>query len=158
MKKNDLADVCRIASLCHPDYPEDEDILAEKQALSPETCFILEKDGEAVGYALAHPWVAGEAPALNKKLGAIPPNADILYLHDIAISPSARRTGSGAQAFERLQEVGKKLGFKMLTLVAVNNSASYWQGKGFKMPEPDENLKAKLLTYSPDALYLTKDI
>lgn len=158
MNASDLKDVIRVASICHPDYPEAEEVLAEKQALSPQTCFILEEGGHTVGYVLAHPWVRDEAPALDKKLEKLPQNANVLYLHDIAILPKARSSGAGGQAFLKLEEAAKKLGFKALALVAVNHSAPYWRKKNFQTPLLNDALKAKLLTYSNDALYMIKDI
>lgn len=158
MEKSDLADVSRIAMLCHPDFPEGAAVLAEKLRLSPESCFILENDRkEVIGYLIAHPWVKDSAPALDTLLKRIPADADVVYLHDIALLPEARGDGNAARGIALLSEWAVTAGFHTMALIAVNDSASFWDSQGFETVEPTPALAKKLKTYSNDAVYMLKE-
>lgn len=154
MTKGDLADVCRIAAICHPDFPEDDAVFNEKYTLSPDTCFILEKEKSPLGYIIAHPFKIGFVPPLNRFLGHLPEESDTLYIHDLAILPLVRAGGSGKKAVELMLRVAEDKKLETLSLVAVNGSAPFWQKNGFKQVEPSIELKEKLLTYSSDACYM----
>lgn len=154
MRKGDLADVCRIAAICHPDFPEDDAVLAEKYTLSPDTCFILDRENKSVGYILAHPFKIGAIPPLNCLLGSLPRQSDTLYIHDLALLQQARSGGFGKKAVEIMCECAKRENFDTLSLVAVNGSLPFWQRNGFHPIEVSPQLKQKLLTYDEDARYM----
>lgn len=156
MKESDLADICRIASVCHPDFPEGSEVLAEKLALSPDTCFVLDHRSGIGGYLFAHPYKLGSAPALDKLLGSLPAHADTLYLHDIALLPEARSGGAAATILCTLAECARKSGLETLSLIAVNRSPPFWEKQGFSALAPLPALLEKLRTYSNDALYMVR--
>ncbi|MFX9570760.1 GNAT family N-acetyltransferase, partial [Acinetobacter baumannii] len=79
-------------------FHERPEIFVERLALFPAGSLIADRGGQPIGYAVAHPWLRGQPPALDSLLGAIPPGADCLYLHDVAILPAAR----GQKLTERL--------------------------------------------------------
>ncbi|UXN06674.1 GNAT family N-acetyltransferase [Bartonella sp. HY761] len=158
MNKSDLAAICEVASICHPDYPEDEAVLAQKQALAPQSCYILEKDSKPSGYILAHSWKAHNIPPLNQLLDGLPQDADTLYLHDIAILPDARIGGVGSLGLKNLYQQAKALGYSSMSLVAVNNSSPFWLKQGFVTQVVNSTLQQKLLTYSDDAVYMMKTL
>ena len=158
MKQSDLADVCRIASLCHPDFPEEDAVLEEKFNLSPLSCFILSDNESSTasvfGYCLAHPYKLNSIPALDRLLHKLPEKCDTLYIHDLALLPEAQGGGNGKKAVELLFNVAEREKFGTLSLVAVHGSQVFWQKNGFKLAEVSEMLKQKLLTYSEDARYM----
>jgi len=156
MQTDDLAEICRIAVLCHPGFSEDAAVIAEKQRLSPDSCFVLENGGSVAGYLIAHPWIKGSAPALDEFLGRIPANADVLYLHDLALLPEARGGGNAARGAAVVSAFAVAAGYRAVALIAVNNSAPFWRRQGFKAVKPSPALAEKLETYSDDALYMMK--
>ncbi|EJF89422.1 GNAT family N-acetyltransferase [Bartonella tamiae] len=158
IKKNDLADICQIASLCHPNFPEDTDVLEEKIRLSPQTCFVYQTKTNIAGYILAHPYKYGEIPALNVFLNKLPDDADSLYIHDLAIMPEARITGLGYQAAQIMVDSARQKKLLSLSLVAVNGSEGFWKKQNFSVVEPSEQLKEKLRTYGNDALYMQRSL
>ncbi|WP_297327636.1 GNAT family N-acetyltransferase [uncultured Bartonella sp.] len=158
MTKGDLADVCRIAALCHPDFPEDEVVFNEKYTLSPDTCFILNGENNSVGYILAHPFKSGAIPPLNCLLGRLPRQSDTLYIHDLALLPQARNGGNGKKAVKLMCDSANEKKLKLLSLVAVNGSTPFWQKMGFERVIPPKELKEKLLTYSSDACYMERAV
>jgi len=159
MKPQDMAAVSRLAALCHPDLPEDSAVLAEKQKLAPQYCFALAQlsgEEELLGYMLAHPWRRGDIPPLNRRLGGIPQNADIIYLHDLALDPAARGQRLAEAAVIKLCAIAVRAGFAEINLAAVHCSAPFWQKQGF-MPQKinDKNL---LRTYGADAVFMAKSL
>ena len=49
----------------HPDFFEAPEVLAERQQLYRNGCYLLEIGEKPTGYVLSHPWRAGSLPALN---------------------------------------------------------------------------------------------
>ncbi|WMT87273.1 GNAT family N-acetyltransferase [Pelagibacterium sp. 26DY04] len=150
---SDLPTVSAIAEKVHPDFPEDDAVFADRQAIAPATCFLFEDDDTPAGYLLAHPWRLGQVPALNTVLGEIPAQPDTLYIHDLALLPAARGTGAGAAIVERLAGAARPLG--AMSLVAVNRSTPFWTRMGFFRYD-DEALVAKLASYDSDAQYMVR--
>lgn len=150
---SDIAVVSAIARKVHPGFPEDDAVFADRQAIAPGFCLFLEIDRVPAGYLLAHPFRLGAVPALNTVLGATPEDADTLYIHDLALLPSARGTGAGAAAVQTLARLASPFG--AMSLVAVNNSVPFWSRMGFS-PKVDERLAAKLASYGTDALYMVR--
>ncbi len=174
MKESDLAGVCRIASLCHPDFPEEDAVLEEKFRLSPLSCFVFSDGNPAsgnisdlspvsrtsaiYGYCLAHPFKTNSIPALDRLLHKLPEKCDTLYIHDLALLPEAQGGGNGKKAVELLVAVAEREKLETLSLVAVHGAQVFWQKTGFKTVDVSKEMKQKLLTYSEDSSYMTRNI
>ncbi len=76
----------RVHTLAH----ERVEVFREKIALFGPGCRVLLMGGRVVGYGLAYPWRSDDVPPLDHLLSTIPPDADCLFLHDVAILPEAR--------------------------------------------------------------------
>lgn len=154
----DLPAVMRIAAEVHPAYPEDEAVVAERLRLAPEGCHVLVGQGGSLhGYLVSHPWPAGQIPALNSLLGAVPKDGTNWYLHDLALLPAARGTGAARAIVAEMMERAIREGCRSLTLVAVNGSAGFWRRHGFAViTEPA--LAEKLATYDDAACYMRRDL
>tara|TARA_R110002020_G_scaffold51976_1_gene146616 strand:- start:195 stop:695 length:501 start_codon:yes stop_codon:yes gene_type:complete len=147
----DIAAVSAIAQRVHPDFPEDDAVFADRQAIAPDLCFLFEIDAAPAGYVLAHPYRFGSLPALNTVLGRLPEACDTLYIHDLALLPVARGSGAARRIVQTLSSRAAPLG--PLSLVAVNNSAPFWTRMGFAVADAPR-LAAKLKSYAPDARYM----
>ncbi len=154
MAEADIDAVERIAGLIHPSFHERPEVFVERLALFPAGSLIAEATDGPVGYAVAHPWLIGRPPALDTMLGAIPPEADCLYLHDVAILPAARGRKLTERLVERLQRLAAGLGLRRLALTSVNATAVMWARYGFATIAPDDVLAAKLASYGSDAVYM----
>ncbi|RUT30305.1 GNAT family N-acetyltransferase [Arsenicitalea aurantiaca] len=153
----DLPALERMAAEVHPGFFEALDVLAERQALYPDGTMLLEMAGEPAGYVLSHPWRSLQLPALNTRLGAIPPDADTFYIHDLALLPVARGTGAAAGAVETLASHARRRGFATMSLVAVNGSAGFWGRQGFaKVDAPA--LARKLASYEDAARLMMRQL
>jgi hypothetical protein len=153
MQPADLRHVFDVSRLIHVHYPEDAHVLEERYTLYPDGCFSCEQQGELVGYAISHPWLTDSVPSLNTMLRLIPPASDTYYLHDIALMPSTRLFGFGRQVVALIKAHAAGLGFKTLSLVAVNRSGGFWQREGFRAKDVPA-LKTKLASYDAEAAYM----
>lgn len=155
MTAGDLAAVGGIAARVHPLFPEEDAVFAERLALHPAGCLVLEDAAGPAGYAVSHPWHAADFPPLDTLIGAIPPGAGAYYIHDVAILPEARGSGAAGTVARHLIAHAGRLGLPCLSLVAVNGSAPFWARHGFT-DATDEALAARLGGYGADARFMTR--
>jgi ribosomal protein S18 acetylase RimI-like enzyme len=153
MTQADLDAVVEVARVSFPDHPEDRAVFAERLALHPAGCYAL--GAPAQGYLVAYPWRADQIPPLNTGLGAIPADADLIYLHDLALAPEARGGGRAARAVVRLLHEAGEARWPAVALVAVNEAAPFWRKLGFQERETPA-IRDKLKSYGPDARYMVR--
>lgn len=149
----DIPAVSAIAAKVHPGFFEDDAVFADRLALAPEGCWLLEGEDGAMGYVLSHPWRLGSVPALNTVLGALPAGADSFYIHDLALLPAARGSGAAGRMAARLIAAARN--YPTMSLVAVNGSLPFWSRFGFATYE-DRALAAKLASYDAGARYMVR--
>lgn len=158
MGEADLDAVAAVALEAFPDHFEGRDCFANRLALNPRGCFVLEAEGALAGYLVAYPWTRDAVPALNTLLDALPERPEVLYLHDLALAGSARGRGATREIVERLAAQGAADGWPALTLAAVNDAAGFWRRHGFERRETPA-LRAKLTaSYGPDAVYMVRPL
>lgn len=156
MTAGDLDAVADIAVLGFPDHFEGRDCFENRLALNPSGCFVLaDGEGQPRGYLIAYPWTAGAAPALNTLIEAIPADAAVMYLHDLALHPDVRGGGWPRPMVERLAHEARAAGWPALALVAVNDAAPFWERHGFSVVEAP-GMADKLAGYGPDARYMVR--
>lgn len=153
MRAEDLAAVSAISGAVHGRYTEPMDVYAERLALYPAGCLVREGEGVS-GYLISHPWRRGAPPPLGSLLGEIALNADSYYLHDLALLPSERGSGAGAEAARIVAGQARSAGFADVFLVAVGGAERFWMRQGF-VPVVEERLAQTLhRSYGPEALYM----
>lgn len=157
MTAYDLKAVEEIAAAVHPDFFESPDVLAERQQLYRNGCYLLEIGVKPAGYVLSHPWREGEPPALNAPLGDIPANATTYYVHDLALLPVARRIGAASHIVSALTKHAEVEGFATMSLVAVNGSRGFWERHGFA-PADAPGLSNRLASYAAEAVLMVKPL
>lgn len=158
MTAADLDAVADIAAIGFPDHFEGRDCFENRLALNPSGCFVLaDAKGEARGYLVAYPWRTHAAPALNTLIEAIPADASVMYLHDLALHPDVRGGGWSREIVERLADQARDDGWPALALVAVNDAAPFWERRGFAVVDSPA-MAAQLASYGPDARYMTRDL
>jgi len=156
MTAADLDAVAAIAAVGFPDHFEGRDCFENRLALNPGGCFVLAGDeAPPHGYLIAYPWSADAAPALNTLIDAIPDDASVMYLHDLAIDPAARGGGWSRPIIERLAADARAAGWPALALVAVNDAAPFWERHGFVVADPP-GMAEKLRGYGVDARYMVR--
>lgn len=158
MTDRDLDGVVAVARVAFPDHFEDRACFAERLALYPVGCRVL-ADGEhrVLGYGIAYPWLGGSMPPLGALIGVLPDAAELLYLHDLALSPAARGTGAASGFVAWLVDHARSTGWARIALVAVNDAAPFWARQGFAAVDGPA-LRAKLASYGDDARYMVRDL
>ncbi|WP_292152353.1 GNAT family N-acetyltransferase [Brevundimonas sp.] len=158
MAPADLDGVAGIALIGFPDHFEGRDCFENRLILWPQGCFVLaDETDRPLGYLIAYPWRADEAPALNTLIAAIPDDAAVMYLHDLCLHPDARGQGATAAIVERLADQARAQGSPALALVAVNDATGFWARYGFSVRE-SEVMTAKLAGYGSDARYMIRPL
>lgn len=158
MREGDLDRVAEIAVLGFPDHFEGRSVFANRLGLYPRGSFVLAAGDEpAVGYLVAYPMRRETAPPLNTLIEAIPDDAELIYLHDLALHPDVRGGGHTAAIVKRLAEQAKADGWPALALVAVNDAAGFWIKRGFDT-DASPGMAEKLASYGPDARYMVRPL
>ena len=155
MTAADLPAALAVADVVHPSYPEDPAVFAERLALYPGGCLVLAHGGRIIGYIVSHPWCYADPPTLNSLLGALPARPSTYYIHDIALLPEARGSGSANAVVSRLIAHAEARGFPNLSLTAVNESVAFWRRHGFVLT-PYPALDAKLRSYDESARFMVR--
>jgi hypothetical protein len=150
----DLLDMQTIADSVHLSYPERPAVFAERLRLHPQGCFVLMEAKSVVGYAVSHPW-DGAPPALDTFLQVLPLAPTTLYIHDIALLPSARGRNAVADIIDRIADQTRRQRLSSLALVAVGGTAPVWHCVGFRARH-DAAFAAKLASYGEDATYMVR--
>jgi predicted N-acetyltransferase YhbS len=157
MAETDIPAVLEIQAVCYTEVtPESDESLHAKLRASRSTCFIASLEGDTVGYLISLPWAFSSPPVLNAKTCQLPLAPDCLYLHDLAVAPGARQFGAGRALVEAFLTQLRALGLERASLVAVQNSAPYWERYGFRPVPLTEALKAKLSTYGEGVAYMAR--
>ncbi|APW72070.1 MULTISPECIES: GNAT family N-acetyltransferase [Sphingopyxis] len=141
MRADDLPAVAAMSDAVHGAFTEPLATYAERLALYPQGCHILESrgfegEGTAIGYLVTHPWRLGAPPKLGAALGALPADPDSYYLHDIALLPAARGQRAGEAAVALVLNLARAAGLPVIELVAVGGADAYWQRLGFAYAAP----------------------
>lgn len=158
MTAADLDAVAAIAVLGFPDHFEGRELFENRLALNASGCFVLaDGDGPPRGYLVAYPWRADAVPALNTLIEAIPDDAAVMYLHDLAIHPDARGGGHTGAVVEQLADAARTAGWPAVSLVAVNAAAPFWARHGFEVRDPP-GMAEKLASYGDDARYMMRPL
>jgi len=159
MQAEDVASVLDIQSYCYDESKlESHQSFLAKLVASPDTCFLALTDGCAAGYLVAVPAEAGCPPPLNSPNCAVPPTANALYLHDLAVRPAARGTGTAAALVEAYFQALGQSQLQLACLTAVNASASFWERHGFRATAPVGADSAHLATYGEGARYMSMQV
>lgn len=157
MAEADLPAVLEIQAACYTEVtPESKESLHAKLSASQSTCWIASLEGDTVGYLISLPWDFSSPPVLNAETCRLPSSPDCLYLHDLAVTSSARKLGTGRALVEEFLIRFRGLGLGRASLIAVQNSAPYWERYGFRAVSLSEPLKTKLSTYGEGVAYMER--
>jgi len=128
----DLPELHRLeAETYEPALHESDDAFLRLIALYPEGAFGFFDEGALCAYAFAVPLPAGSVLDLKAPLQALPPGADMFYIHDVAVAAPYRGRGLAAALVAKLLDLARDRGFRTSELVSVQGSAPFWGQFGF---------------------------
>ncbi|WP_137173957.1 GNAT family N-acetyltransferase [Massilia sp. HP4] len=149
----DLEAVLRVQAACYPpSMQEAAGVLLARLAAAPATCLAACDADGVCGYLFAYPSRLGRVTDLGAPF-AVAPNADTLYLHDLAVDPRALGRGLARTLVADMLERGRGLGLAHAALVSVQDSTRFWSGFGFAARATND---PGLLTYPPGAVYMAR--
>lgn len=133
----DWSAIAAIQEACYPPAAlEAIETLRSHARISPATCLVAYDRERVVGYFLSHPWPRRQLPPLNEVYSVVPPGADTLFLHDLAVLPDERGRGWAAALVDRVLAAGHAAGFRRAELISVQGSQPFWSRWGFVKWEP----------------------
>lgn len=151
----DLDAVMRLQEQAYPWHQEERAVFENRLGLYSEGCVALSDAQGLKGYLISHPWHAASPPPLDSRLDRLPEHPGTYYLHDLALAQAAHGAGHARRLAALIARHAVERGFASLSLVAVNNSAVFWQRQGFA-PAMTPVLAEKLASYGADAIFMTR--
>lgn len=154
MAAADLPAVHALSERIHPELPEGPEIFANRLAVYPAGCLVLDAEGTIAGYAVSHPIRRDAPPPLATLLPAIAPDADTFYIHDLVVAPERRGRGEAALGVRRLLLLAEA--YPQAALISVYGTGGFWGRFGFDVVAQDR-MRDKLTPYGPDAVYMIRN-
>ncbi len=153
----DIDAILAIQTACYPAHLiESAETLLAKSRLSLSSCWLAHKNDRPLGYLFSHPWQGEIPPALDLPLACLPDQADLLFLHDLAIHPVARGCGVADRLLRNALQWAAAQRFSRTMLVAVQGSQPFWHRYSFSaLAAETPALREKLAGYEPGAACLT---
>lgn len=161
MTHEDLPHVLALQHRCyHPDFHEPVSAFESKLSASPKTCWVISIGPDSIlAYLVCLPIADENYPLLHASDWQSPAWADELYVHDMAISPVLRGQGAGRLLLNQARAHAASLGLVRLSLIAVQNSATFWGHLGFAArPATSEPLVRKLASFGADAMLMSHNL
>lgn len=157
MRADDLEAVLAVQLACYgAGFVEDGALIARRRAAAPHTGWVVEQAGAVRAYLAAYPSVLGKLTPLHGEF-ELAPVADALYLHDLAVHPSAAGLGLGPLLVRRAWAHAAQAGWAHSTLVSVQASVGFWARHGYAATTPaGAEQWARLATYPGDAVYMAR--
>jgi hypothetical protein len=153
LSPSDFDAVDRIAQTIHVDLFERTEVLFDKVSHFPQGCRKLVRDGETLGYAIAHPWFINEIPQIDQFLPKRDEVRDCLFLHDVAVLSEARGSNAAGEFIALLRPLAQARGLRFLACVSVYGTVGLWSRFGFTVISRPA-IDAKLEGYGPTARYM----
>lgn len=159
MQLRDLEAVIRIQAEAYIDeILETDEIIHARFTQTPDTSWVVERDGEVCGYLVGYQSVLGEVSPWGSEF-LHKPESTALYLHDLAISKSAAGCGLGLLLVNHALMEARQRALRAAALVSVQNSKFFWQKLGFnECAQLDEIQQRNLASYSGPAIYMTREL
>ncbi|WP_051933268.1 GNAT family N-acetyltransferase [Massilia sp. BSC265] len=155
MRPDDLDAILAVQAACYPPaMQEAAEVLLARMRAAGETCVIVE-DGEGLcGYLFACPSRRGHVTPLGAEFDAAP-DADTLYLHDLALAPRAHGRGLARWLVGHLLAQAREQGLNASALVSVQDTAGFWTALGYEAAGTScPEARAALASYAGGARYM----
>jgi|UPI00055E99EA GNAT superfamily N-acetyltransferase len=154
---SDLDGVLSVQAVVFPAFQEARATFAERLRLYPDGFFVVEEGGDIKGYLVSYPIRRPEPPPLDTLIGAISPDCDAYYVHDLSLLPAMRGRGAAVAMVEAMTGVARNAGFTTMVLTAVGGADIFWRRFGFATVSVPA-LEARLLAYGADAVYMERSL
>ena len=157
MTEHDLDGVLAVQAACYPaSMQEAAAVVLARLRAAPATTLVAGDLHGVCAYVFAYPSTLGRVTPLNAGF-APAPDADTLYVHDLAVHPRAHGQGVGRRLAQALFGTARGFGLAHGALVAVLDARPFWENLGFAAATPGRGVAA-LATYPGNAVYMCRQI
>ena len=157
MQVDDLSGVLAVQAACYGGaLLEPAGVMRQRLAAAGDSCWVAQAAGGVAAYLLGYRSAPGCVTALHGEFHPAP-QADTLYLHDLAVHPGAAGQGLGLRLFECALQLARVERLAGMALVSVQQSAHFWERQGFvpaELVEPAQQVR--LAAYGADAAYMVR--
>ena len=131
--ESDWPTILRIQSEVYYAFtPESETVMRSKATQGTHTSFVaVDQEFCIIAYCLAHPYPPHRVAALGSTDSSGYESTDNLYLHDLAVQKASAGCGVARTMFDHLTSVAQSMGYRTMSLVAVQQAAGFWSRMGF---------------------------
>lgn len=155
----DLEAVLRVQAACYPPaMQEPAAVVAARIRGAGDTGFVATAGGVVLAYAFAYRSTLGAVTPLGADFG-IAAAPDTLYLHDLAVAPSAAGAGLARRLAAQVAALAQSERLPWCALVSVQDSRRFWERLGYAASAcKDGEARRALASYPGRALYMTRCI
>lgn len=161
IKPADISSIAAIQDSCYDAALYEEDALMSRRlAAQPHSCWVAQNpEQEVLAYLLSYPSLNNKVAPLGSDF-PVYTTPQLLYLHDMAVSPKARGQALAPALLACAEQFARQHGFNCMALVAVQGSVPYWQKQGFEvvMLNSTEQLQALESYTAQKAIYMKKNL
>ncbi|MET0378541.1 MAG: GNAT family N-acetyltransferase [Spongiibacteraceae bacterium] len=156
----DLPAIAAVQHLCYDEhFLESHESFHSKLTATATTCWLALRNDKTLGYLITLPVSTATFPALDAPAFEICARPELLYIHDLAITPEGRAFGLGKQLLECAQQTAIARAIPRAGLIAVQASADYWTRHGFVPVDASaRGLSEKVASFGDDACYMEKSL
>lgn len=155
----DVPDLLAVQAACYgPGLLEGEAVFLRRLA-GPAHCSLAltQADGTLVAYLAAYRSVAGKVTPLHGDFEPVP-QADTLYLHDMAVLPAFHGRGLAQRLLAAAWQGARAEGLHQAALVSVQGTQAFWARQGFAVRDlPGAAQRQRLAGYGEGAVYMVRD-
>lgn len=159
VQPEDLDAILQVQAACYPPaMQETAGVVLDRMRVARATCVLAEDEGGVCGYLFAYPSRMGRVTPLGDVFRPAP-DADTLYLHDLALAPRAHGRGLARALVHHLLDQARQGGMAWSALVSVQDTARFWNALGFDAAgDHGPDARAALASYPGTAHYMTKQL
>ena len=156
---NDASAYLRIGIDAYPpEFHESSAAFLAKLRLFPSGCKIVDVVGESVAFLISHPGTYENPPNLNSEAFTLPSSPNVFFIHSVTVMRAHQKHGIGSALAKTAIALGQSHGFSRLTLISVQDSASFWEKFGFKRVETlSQSVRRALIAYGHSSTYMVGD-
>ena len=128
-----------------------------RRVARPANCsLVLGRDGQVCAYLAACRSALGKVTPLHSDFEAVP-QADTLYLHDMAVLPTCAGQGLAQALLKSGWDHAAEQGLRHTALVSVPDSQTEWERHGYaQQPLGDAAQRERLASYGAGAVYMAR--
>lgn len=159
MQAADLPAIMEIQAACYAaDVLESEQVIHARFNACPDLSWVAEDELGVCAYLFAYRSKKGNVTPLDAVFRHHP-QADCLYLHDLAVNPRANGRGIGPALIRHNNQQGQKMQLRYSALVSVQDSEQFWQRHGYvAQDELPPSQQAHLESYQIPAIYMLREL